>query len=518
VPSEPGDHGYVLDIAYVRQFCPELNPGMLRATAALAGCPPPAGDRFDYCELGSGLGDTLATLGAAYPGARFVGIDLNPEHVASARALVQRGALDNVQLIEGDFEDLPRGNLPAFDYVCAHGLLTWIAPAKRRALFASAAAWLKPGGLLYLGYNALPGWAAVEPLRRFMLDAAAAADGSREDRIRHALAAARTLRDGGADYFTANPSAGEILDTMLEIGVPYAAHEFFHAHWQPMYFADVAGEAAEHELRFVGQLPLHLNYGDLAIAQPLKEVFRSLPDRRAWEHLRAFAANEFFRRDVYVKGTVPRTGNEGRTYLECTPFGSLVSADQVKREAPLPNRVLQFNGPLFEALVPALARRASTVADLAGEPSLAPFGAEAIVQSVVQLAMGKDIVPMARAGLQTGAPSPRYRVPSAFNRAILAQPLARHQATVLASPVAGTGVRVPLLDAVALRALSEANPDGRSAWIRAFVDANPLRLWDHGRALDDKEDLARHIGAQLEHFCATKLDKLIELGIVEATE
>ncbi|HEX4446795.1 MAG TPA: class I SAM-dependent methyltransferase, partial [Polyangiaceae bacterium] len=408
--------------------------------------------------------------------------------------------------------------LPAFDYVCAHGLLTWIAPAKRRALLACAASWLKPGGLLYLGYNALPGWAAVEPLRRFMLDTAAAFAGGREDSIRHALAAAKALCDGGATYFVANPSAKEILATMLQMGVPYAAHEFFHANWEPMYFTDVAGEAAEHDLRFVGQLPLHLNYGDMAIPPALKEAFRSAPDRRAWEHLKAFATNEFFRRDVYVKGTVPRTGNEGRAYLEGTPFGTFVAADQVQREAVLPNRTLHFTGPLFDALIAALARRASTVVELAAEPSLAPYGAEAIRQAVVQLAMGNDVIPMNHTGAAPGSGGARYRIPSAFNRAILAQPPARNQALTLASPVAGTGVRISLLHAVALRALTEVRPDERAAWIRGFVDANPLRLWDHGRALDDKEDLALHLGVQIEHFCATRLAKLIELGIVEGDD
>ena len=46
--------------------------------------------------------------------------------------------------------------------------MSWVGPPKRKALIDFAAAKLKPGGLLYVSYNALPGWAAVEPLRQLI--------------------------------------------------------------------------------------------------------------------------------------------------------------------------------------------------------------------------------------------------------------------------------------------------------------------------------------------------------------
>ncbi|HTQ02529.1 MAG TPA: class I SAM-dependent methyltransferase [Polyangiaceae bacterium] len=513
--SENARQRYVTDIAYVRQFCSELNPALLRATAALAGCPPPPGDDFDFCELGSGFGDTVATLAAAYPNARFVGVDLNPEHVGAARSLASRGALENVRFLECDFEDLSSEELPKFDYLCAHGLISWIAPEKRAALFARAAAWLKPGGLLYLGYNALPGWAAVEPLRRFMLDASADVAGGSAARARHGLAAAKVLCEAGADYFVTNPSAQQILATMLERGAPYVAHEFFNAHWYPLYFADVVEEAAERDLRFVGQLPLHLNYRDLALPPALGEASRVVSERRAWEQLRAFATNEFFRRDVYVNGAVAHSANTTEEYLETTAFGTLVPLTEVKREVALPNRTLAFTGPLFDGVVEALASRSSTVLALAMTPSLAAFGLDAIRQAVLALLMGTDVIPVRSSPAAPDATGSHYHVPSPFNRAILAQPLSPQHPLVLASPVAGTGVGISMLHAVLLRALTEAAPDDRAAWIRAVVDANPLRIWDHGRTLTAKEDLARVVGDQFEQFCALHLPKLVELGVVE---
>lgn len=516
--SEESAQRYLTDVAYVRQFCSELNPAMLRATAALAGCPPPAGDDFDYCELGSAHGDTIATLAAAYPRSRFVGVDLNPEHVGAARSLASRGALENVRFLERDFDDLTSDELPKLDYLCAHGLLTWIAPEKRASLFARAAAWLKPGGLLYVSYNTLPGWAAVEPLRRFMLDASANIEGGTPARVRHALAAAKLLCDANAEYFVASPAGKDILAKMLELGVPYTAHEFFNAHWHPMYFADVSAEALQYDLRFVGQLPLHQNYGDLTIPPALREAARSVSDRRAWEHLKAFATNEFFRRDVYVNGAVAHAEDAKHAYLETTTFGTLAPAAEIKREIALPNRTLAFTGPVFDSVIATLAARSSTVRELAATPSLAPFGVEALRKAVLELLMGNDVIPVSSSPETPAVTGSRYHVPLAFNRAILAQPLSPNHPIVLASPFAGTGVGISMLHAVLLRALTEASPDDRAAWMRAFVDANPLRVSDHGRTVNDKADLARIVEVQFEQFCATHLAKLIELGIVERDE
>jgi SAM-dependent methyltransferase len=449
---------FVREVEYVRQFCPELNPTLLRAVAALSGCPAPAGDAFAFAEIGSGMGDTLATLAASYPQATFVGVDVNPAHVAAARDLAARGALANVRFVESDVEATPAAEVPPLDFLAAHGLLAWIPAAKRRALFATAAKHLKPGGLLYLGYNALPGWAGVEPLRRFMLDAAAGAEGTLAARVQHALASAKALADANADYFVANPFAREVLATMLDMGVAYAAHEFFDAHWEPLYFADVAATAAEHDLRFVGQLPLHRNYRDLTTRPALKGALAPIADRRTLERVGGFAGNEAFRRDVYVKGAVARGGDTAHAFLDAVAFGTLAPEAEVSREASLPVGSVRYEGPLFDALIPAVSARAAPIDALAARPALAPV--------------------------------------------------------VLASPVAGTGVPLTPLHAVALRALTEAAPADRAAWLRGLVEAAPLRLVDHGRPVTEKEELARHLLAHVEEFRASRLPKLVELGIV----
>jgi SAM-dependent methyltransferase len=507
VQSDAGETGYLRDVTYVRQFSKELAPLAVRAAAALNGFAPPPADDFDYCELGCGTGDTANTLAAAYPRARFVGVDFNGEHVTFARGLAGRGGLGNVRFVERDFAQLSDETLPDFDYVCAHGVLSWIAPETRGALLDFAAARLKPGGLLYITYNALPGWAAVEPLRRLMHDASAGVEGGSLDRARHGAGVASLLCEAGAEYFASNPAAKELLYTALQMGLPYTAHEYFGAHWQPMYFADVAAEMTRRGLGFIGQLPLYLNYRDLTIPPSAMELFRQVGDRATFESLKDFAINEFFRGDVYVKGSSPRDVDVTRGYLETTRFGTLTAAEHVKREVHLRHHVLRFEGPLFDALIDRLGRDAAAVPELLDEPALAGYGDEALRQAVLRLLLGEQIAPM-----QAGS----HRVPWEYNRRILEQRLSTKDPVVLASPVAGTGIVVPTLQAVALRLMTGVDAADWPAWIRAFVARQPVRLKVGDRSVETEEGQVRVLLEELEKFRATRMPKLVALGVVEA--
>jgi SAM-dependent methyltransferase len=518
VQAEAGGPEYVTDVAYLRNFVEDLAPPRLRLCAALNGFSPPPAEGFAYAELGCGNGDTLAALAAAHPGASFVGVDMNPEHIAFAEGLASRGAIANVRFLAADFEGFGgHADLPDFDFIAAHGVMSWVSADKRRALVELAAQKLKPGGILTVSYNALPGWAAVEPLRRLMLDSAAGAAGQSLDRARHGLAAARVLCDAGAEYFTQNPAARSMLETAEKTGLPYVAHEYLHAHWSPLYFADVAREMAAAGLYFIGALPLFLNYKDVAFPPSVLNAVAGVENRVVLESLRDYATNEFFRRDLYVKGQVLCSPASTRAYLDATPFGAPAG---VKREIRLPYYTLQLAGPIFDALIPALTERSAVLDTLARRPDLAPFGAAKIRDALLRLALGDQILPMARATepiADPGPPPSLYRVPLPYNRAILEQRLSHKNLVALASPLSGTGHVLDMLQAVCLRLVTTVAPDERAAWIRGFVADNPIKLHDGARAVTDRGEQARIMEGQLAEFTAKKLPELRRLGIVDPT-
>ncbi|MFI5297336.1 MAG: methyltransferase regulatory domain-containing protein [Polyangiales bacterium] len=515
---EPTRAEYVTDVAYERTFTQELSPTLLRWVATLNGITPPPADDFDYCELGAGNGDTLVTLAASNPDARFLGVDFNPAHVGFANDLAIRGGVGNVRFLERDFEALLDDDLPDFDYIGAHGVMSWVSAQKRSALLAFAKAKLRPGGLLYVSYNALPGWAVMEPLRRLMLDHTASTPGTTVDRAREGLAFLQRLSDANAGYFTSHPTARAMLALMQKAGLPYIAHEYFHAHWHPMYFADVAHEMERHDLSYVGQLPLHLNLPSLALSSAIQSMVGGGDDRRDYETIKDFALNEFFRSDVYVKGPA-RASNDARlAAIRATSFGSLAKSDRLLRELRLPHYTVQFTGPLYDALIPAIAARVSTPVELARTPALAQFGAARIGDALLNLTLGGQVLPMR--SRPTASARGVYRIALAHNRRVLdlKEPRNNNTPIVLASAITGTGITLTMMEAICLRLLVEDQADQREPWLRAFLASQPLRLVAGEDRTRDPDALVRAILLEFETFRERWADKLVELGVLDRTD
>ncbi len=500
---------YVTDVPFLRQFCKELSPTLLRAAAWLGGFRTSTSATFDYCELGCGMGDTLCTLAAAHPGSRFIGVDINPEHVAFARAFAQRCGLRNVQVLEQDVETLVGRGAPAdLDFVCAHGLMSWIAPEKRSAVIALAASRLRPGGILYVSYNALPGWAAVQPLRRLLLELAGR-EGSLPERAQRALDAARALRDHGAKYFADNPAAEDMLAMMAKVGTAYTVHEYFHDHWYPMHFADLAGEMAAAGLRFCGELPLYRNLPHLALPGTTATLVEAAGDRFAAETLKDYATNVFFRGDLYIKGdAAPDPVAQGEC-LDAALFGTMVTAERLQREVKFPHASLQLLGEPFDTILARAVDSPVTLAQV--RRALPAFHAQRIHEAIVDLLASEQVVPMVPATDERPIADAHD-----YNLAVLAEPLSTSHPVVLAAPRAGTGMPVPALQAVCLRLLYLVAPADRAAWIRAFVERQPVKLHVADRAVSDAREQARVIEGELEKFRAQRLSKLVQLGVVRS--
>jgi ubiquinone/menaquinone biosynthesis C-methylase UbiE len=118
-------------------------------------------------ELGSGMGLHLCLLAAAYPEGSFVGADFHVDQITHSLKLQQQLGLTNLLFVQADF--LPLADALAaeleprsFDYVVAHGVLTWVTPPVQQALLGITARLLAIGGLFFCFYNTLPGWQAAE--------------------------------------------------------------------------------------------------------------------------------------------------------------------------------------------------------------------------------------------------------------------------------------------------------------------------------------------------------------------
>ena len=412
--------GYVIDVDYIPGFYAQMAPTALRHVAALNRLAAPAtADGFSYLELGCGLGRSLTTLAAANPRGRFVGVDINARHTAAIEADLAAGRLDNVRVITADFGGLP-ADLGEFDFIAMHGVWSWVSPRVRQDILAAAAKHLAPGGLFLVSYNALPGWAHLQPIRGILKQYAALRQGDSLQRVRDALAYLVFIRDKKARYFEANPQASAYVDDLLKQDIRYLAHEYLHDDWTAFYFAEVATTFRGAGLGFVGSLPVFTNFWDLCVRPEFQELFRTTTDRLVTEAHKDFCANTAFRWDVYGSASKSMPDVESR----------LKHVDDIhyrvaRRGLTLPYQVnlgvvtSTVQGPLYQALLGLLGEKSLKLSEiLAAEAVRGTPPAELMRAVDAGVAMGMFDITAGPVSASAATPA-KPTLANAFNEAVL---------------------------------------------------------------------------------------------------
>jgi SAM-dependent methyltransferase len=314
------DDGYVTDVAYTSNFYREITPAWLGMTSLLLGHrPPDLAGPFRYADLGCGNGFTTLAIAATSPQAEVWGFDFNPAHIEFASGLAARAGLTNVHFVETSFADLaaqPDGALPDFDFMVSHGVLSWISPANRGHLMSVIGRRLKPGGLVYLGYNVTTGWASLVPVRALMHMLTASSTERTDLAVPAMLDYIDRLRQAGALYFQAHPTVEIRLQEIRKQDHRYIAHEFLNRDWHPLMFTDIARAMADTKCRFIGSATLADNIDTVSVPAGVAPILAEVRDPYLHETLRDIGNAQAFRRDVYRKGLTPMPAAEQQVLLE----------------------------------------------------------------------------------------------------------------------------------------------------------------------------------------------------------
>ena len=155
-------------------------------------------------DIGCGRGLTPIILAAANPGWDVTGIDLQPAHIAEAREIAADAGLDNARFIEADVAGLDAARaerlLPEADIVLCHGVWTWVPDVVREGIVELLRARVKPGGIVLMGYNALPAQAPYIALQRLLQDSVRGVPGTPAERGAHALGVLARIRAIGSPH------------------------------------------------------------------------------------------------------------------------------------------------------------------------------------------------------------------------------------------------------------------------------------------------------------------------------
>jgi SAM-dependent methyltransferase len=496
--------GYVLDTRYPETYFLELSPAWMNYARAVNGVAAKSLDEpFSYLELGAGPGHSTVVHAAACPRGEFHACDLNPDHIGAGRRFADALGLRNIHFHEASFERLATRELPKFDFIVLHGVYSWVDAKARAAIRNIIRETLAPGGLVYVSYNCMPGWASELPVRRLLVELASSASGDSDERMRHAVISLRSMVDSGLRFFENNPEALRAVEAYEKAPANYLAHEFLNAAWEPFYSIDVAKEMAEAQVRFLGSATLPDNHPMLVIgddaAAGMKELTTSSQQHLALD----FATNRRFRRDVFIRDEGARGRADARAFLGAI-IGSVDDPRRLTGRVTVPRGQISFQPDFIGELKTLLEDGAVTIADAASVLGRRTRNTTEIIRNLAFLVAGGVLTPFAKTYRRV-LPPEVHRPANAIVERTLAYILEHRTSRAIPSELLGGGVTVTPLEAHAIvELLGGADPAALGARLRTALSGE----------LRSPEELARSTEDVVRHVTTTLLPNLARLQLV----
>jgi len=505
--------GYVADIGYTFGYYAELNPLRVKLAFTHKGLVFP--EVGAACELGFGQG--LSTnLHASASVTEWYGTDFNPSQASFARELADASG-SNAKLYDEAFSEFTaRTDLPDFDYIGLHGIWSWISDENRTVIVDFIRRKLKVGGVLYISYNTLPGWAAFAPMRHLMTEHAEVIGSEGRgivSRINDAIDFADRLIATNPLYARANPQIGERIKKMKEQNRQYLAHEYFNKDWHPMHFATMAEWLETAKLSYACSAHYLDHVDGINLSADQQTFLKEIPDPMFRESARDFMVNQQFRRDYWVKG--PRK-------LSVLQQAELMRAQKIVLTVHRPDVTLKVTGSLGEAVMnetvygPLLDQLADHKPATLGQLEIAlqsrniSFGqiseAIMILAGIGHIQAVNDDVTISKSRKHT----------ERINQHIIRAARGSGDIHYLASPVTGGGISVGRFQQLFLLALTSGNklPEEWAKYAWSILAVQGQKLVKEGKALDTPEENLAELTTQAQAFATKTLPILKALQIV----
>lgn len=500
--------GYVTDLEYANGFYREQSPLHLRLICLLCGVETAAIDAgFTYCELGCGTGITSLILAAANPEARFVAVDFNPTHILYARELARASGLTNIEFHEASFQDLVDGRgpaMPAFDFITLHGVYSWVMPDVRASIVRFMDKTLKPGGIAYVSYNAMPGWASCLPVQRLLYIVAEQGWERSDARMHRAVGLLSKLKEAEAATLKDNSFAKEILKYATIDRHPYLVHEYLNGSWSPQYHIDVARDLAAAKLTYVGSADPINNYLDFMLSPAQHEIVARADNPQLRETLLDICIDRRFRQDIFIRGRRQMNPARQAALLKQVTLTLMVPRAEMKFKLSVPAGEANLSPTTFGPIADALAERPRKVGELLDLVTSKADRGMAAAEIIATLMSSKQAVP-----LKDGVGAGDQAVADRLNKVLLEQVDAFDPNSQIGLAVAelGSGISCNFVEALVLRAALHGAGDllERAAGeAMGLIASRGDRVFRDGKAAATEEDALDVVRNKVRQVTAAK--------------
>ncbi len=261
------------EVAYPGFIYPQAHPDRLAVMAKFFGLNSPSIENCRVLELGCGDGTALISFAYSLPQSKFVGIDIAANHIEQGNKTIRAVGMNNIELKQFDVMNIDE-SFGEFDYIIAHGLISWVPDFVREKVFEICSKNLSSNGVVYLSYNTMPGCHLRKIAREMMLYHTRKVTNS-QLKAKEGLSMIK--------FFSENVDEPEVykmilqneFDSLSDVNLANIVHDDFSEINHPFYFHEFMREADNQGLQFLAEAD-YIDMQDYYLKDPFRAMLYQL--------------------------------------------------------------------------------------------------------------------------------------------------------------------------------------------------------------------------------------------------
>lgn len=503
-------HGYTMEVPYTYGYYKETSPHWIKWASYLGGRKPPKAEKIRVLELGCGQGYNLCIHASAFPNIEFLGVDFNPSHISHAEELAELTRLKNVSFVEADFLELAKKwpeEYGKFQYVIIHGIWSWIAKNVREAVVEILKNVVLPAGLVYISYNALPGWLSGTILRSVFLNYQRATQKPLLQAAEEGIKLLQKLDEMNAIIFKAYPNIKSRLEMAMKQDKHYVVHEYMNETHYLAWVYEVIEEVIPAKLYYAANASLIDNYLPALFPDKLREFINEFPHPVFRLFLIDLFTNQTFRKDIYQKGELKPFPVEQIREIKNIKF---ICKEEPPKEFKFQLGFGEMDGKreIYEPIMLELNKGEKSIDELLKIHPFNERGLHFLLQALTLL-MNNDLV-----GIYNEEHDVVYS--QKFNHKIIKLVSDGRPYNYLTSPIIGLGIPISLIEMIIFDVLSEGVSTIDELTTRSLqkLKQKGQNLIKDGKRIEDPAEEEENMKQLVTEFLKKRLKKLQALKVI----